>query len=476
MNDKGKLLKNIAFMTVSEISSKFVVFLTTAYLARTLNPDGMGDLAFINSFYAFFLIAVTFGFSAIGIREISKDKTKLKSYVDTYVSMRAIISVVSFALLIGMSLLIDVSPEVQILCIIQGSALLWNAFLLDWVFQGLERMEITSLRQIITSLATLGLSVLFVHSRDDLGYAVVINTVLVLLNTIWIFSLHTKENAKFAFRIDWDLLHETMPAVVPLGIVAFAIAIQTGVSNIFLKAFASSEDVGFFYAAYRFSTLTVVLPVAFQNSFLPSLSRENMKDGRKSVSRSYIKINLIVSFMVVAVIFTFSDWFALSVFGQDYAGIGNLTKFLMFTACFSLFNVIFNACLLAWGFEKQSMYALIVSSIVNLIAQYIFTPLFGAMGAAYALFASESLMMIVLAYYYLKLTGFQFYLYAIKYFVYIAIACSAGYFSGSAIGQPIAGIAIAGLVYAGIILGAKEISPRELLAYAKRRGPGNIEA
>lgn len=476
MNDKGKLLKNIAFMTVSEISSKFVVFLTTAYLARKLNPDGMGDLAFINSFYAFFLIAVTFGFSAIGIRELSKDRKKIKSYTDTFVSLRAIISVVSFALLICTSLMINVSPEIQVLCIVQGSALLWNAFLLDWVFQGLERMEITSLRQITTSLATLGLSVIFVRSRGDLAYAVIINASLVLINTIWIFTLHTKENAKFNFRIDWNLLRETMPAVVPLGIVAFAIAIQTSVSNIFLKAFAKAEDVGFFYAAYRFSTLTVVLPIAFQNSFLPSLSREIHKKERKSVSRSYIKINLILSFFVVATIFTFSDWFAITIFGQDYAGIGNLTKFLMFTACFSLFNVIFNACLLAWGYEKQSMYALIASSIVNLVAQYLLTPLYGAMGAAYALFSSEVLMMIVLAFYYLKLTGFRFYFFSIKYLLYIAIACCAGYFSSVALGVPIAGIAIAGLSYAGIILGAKEISIKELLSYVRRRGAGNIDA
>ncbi len=476
MNDKGKLLKNIAFMTVSEISSKFVVFLTTAYLARTLNPDGMGDLAFINSFYAFFLIAVTFGFSTIGFREIAKQPSRLKTFVDTYVSLRAIIASCSFALLVLISLLMDVSDEVKILCIVQGSALLWNAFLLDWVFQGLERMEITSLRQIITALATLGLSVLLVRGRDDLAYAVIINIVLVFINTVWIFALHLKENAKFNFKIDKDLLRETMPAVLPLGIVAIAITIQSSVSNLFLKAYANSEDVGFFYAAYRFSTLTAVLPVAFQNSFFPVLTRETDRSGRASIVKSYFKMNMIFCYMVVAVIFTFSNWFSVFVFGIDYATIGDLTKLLMVIACFSLLNVMLNSCLIAWGKEKKCMQAMILSSVVNIVAQFFLTSQYGAFGSAYSLFISEALMSAILLINYLKLSDFSVFLSSVKYFIYIAIACSAGYFSGAALGQPIAGIAVAGLVYSGIIFGAKEISIKELLSYVRRRGAGNIEA
>jgi O-antigen/teichoic acid export membrane protein len=142
-------------------------FFTFAILARVLNPAGFGDFNWAMTFVMYFLLFVDMGFNLIGIREVARDHSIIKKYVNHIITIRSLISIVCFLLMVLIAFLIDKPIEVKIMVVVSGINLFANALLLDWVFQGIEKMEIIAVRQIIVGALNLLGVVIFVNSPDD---------------------------------------------------------------------------------------------------------------------------------------------------------------------------------------------------------------------------------------------------------------------------------------------------------------------
>ena len=78
---------------MAELINKALVFFYTAYLARTILTNGIGAIGFAQAATAYLAILFSFGLDNYGIREVSKNKSLLKVYVDNIISIRFFFSI-----------------------------------------------------------------------------------------------------------------------------------------------------------------------------------------------------------------------------------------------------------------------------------------------------------------------------------------------------------------------------------------------
>ncbi|MFA6570695.1 MAG: oligosaccharide flippase family protein, partial [Bacteroidota bacterium] len=183
MKQSKKILKNLFSLSVAEAANKGIVFVYNAYLARVILPEGFGIIGFATAYLMYFLLFVNLGFNTVGAREIAKDHSRTNKLVNTILTLRTIIAFVAYAVLFLTAFLLDKPMMVKWVIWISGLNLFANAFLVDWVYHGNEKMEFLALRQVITSVLNLTGIILLVHQKDDVVIAMIVTVISTSLNT-----------------------------------------------------------------------------------------------------------------------------------------------------------------------------------------------------------------------------------------------------------------------------------------------------
>src|SRR5262249_50988704 len=158
------LVKNFLSLAGAEVISKLVTFAAFAYLARVAGPVGFGYLEFAGTALFCAGLLVEQGFSPYGAREIAKAPRRTPELMTEIVLARLLLAVIAYAALIVFALLFNGAPIVAKLLLIYGASLLVAPLLLQWVFQGHDRMRVVAAAQIIRQ--TVFAAVVFISVRE----------------------------------------------------------------------------------------------------------------------------------------------------------------------------------------------------------------------------------------------------------------------------------------------------------------------
>lgn len=165
------LARNISSLYLVQIANYVIPILLLPYLTRTLGLKGYGELATLQAIASYGLVVTDYGFQLSATRRIaaSSDKEEEISLIYTNVVAArfslALISCVIMAISVYMIPYLNAN-----LSIIGALALLviGNSLMPLWFFQGLQRMVLVSLVILASRIIGAVLTLLLVHSYDDL--------------------------------------------------------------------------------------------------------------------------------------------------------------------------------------------------------------------------------------------------------------------------------------------------------------------
>ncbi|MGA2299052.1 MAG: flippase, partial [FCB group bacterium] len=400
MKQSRKILKNMFSLTVAEASSKGIVFIYNAYLARVILPEGFGIIGFASAYLMYFLLFVNLGFNTVGIREIAKSHSNTNKYVNSIIGIRALFAVIAFAMLFFSTFALDKPMVVKYIIWISGINLFSNAILLDWVFHGNERMEFLGLRQFISSLLNLIGVVLLVHNQNDVIMAMVVTVASTLINSIWMLLLYIKMYGKIKLTFDLTFLRELLKSSIPITFSNFFVTILNTLNILMLGILKSNQETGYYKAAFQTVLLTVVPTVIIQNAFFPLISRSDSLEDRQKVMKKFFLLIFLIGTIVSVGFYTYSDYLILTIFGKDYIAAANLMRILMLSSVIIYINTGTTVPLIGWKKEKLVMYSIITGGMINIGLNFAMIPPYGAVGAAWATVISESSICIGLSYHF----------------------------------------------------------------------------
>jgi len=169
-NPIKNIFKNTVWLTVAEIINGVVMFFLTIWLARYLGAEGYGKLNFALSFVAFFSLIVDLGLGPLAIRELSRNKELVKKYLSNIFTLRILLAVLTFILLVVIVNIASVDKGVIKLIYLVGIWTILNTWanVFQSVFRAYEKMEYESVIKVINALVMAGSISFVILSKMDL--------------------------------------------------------------------------------------------------------------------------------------------------------------------------------------------------------------------------------------------------------------------------------------------------------------------
>ena len=327
----SKILKNIFSLSSADIFSKILLFLTTAYLARTILPDGVGSINFAQSLASYLLLLITTGLDAYGIKELAKNRDKMKSLVDTLFSARFFLSIIAYLILVVIVLLMHKEPEVKFIILIYGFTIIAQVNYMNWVYMGLERMEIVAFRLAITSALNLIGIVIFVHSPNDTWLAALIIAVSQLLNAGWMIVYYLKKYHSITIRINLKEWIFHIKRALPIGLSFLITTFYNNIGIILVGLMISTNylyQTGILGTAIKALMISMSPLLILQQSFYPQLSRSITDEERSNLLKKYTKITFLTGSFLASILYFYADILITVAFGKAFAESAVLLKIL----------------------------------------------------------------------------------------------------------------------------------------------------
>lgn len=387
------IAKNTSLLLVSQIISYIFLFVYTIYIARYLGADGFGTLSFALAFSGIFSILADLGLSTLTVREVARDKSLVKKYLGNVLSVKIILSFLTFGLiLLFINLLNYPQSSINVVFFVSLSLILNSIVVIFYsIFQAFEEMEYQSIGQILNSILMFtGVLIAIYLSFNVIGISFIyfISSTIVLIYIViiylWKFSVPKLEyNLEF-----WK---KTTKEALPFGLTGLSVMIYIYIDSVMLSLFRGEEVVGWYNAAYRLILFLVFIPETLNTTLFPSMSKFHFssQESLKFMNEKYFKFMIAIGIPLVVRITILAEKLILLLFGPGYEQSIIALKILAWTLLFIFGGAVLGRLLEATNKQFVSTKITGISAIVNILLNLVLIPKFGLIGACISTVLTE---------------------------------------------------------------------------------------
>lgn len=170
----GKVSKNAAALVGARIVTSSLTFLLAIIINKNLGPEMAGIYNYAFALYTILMVIPDFGIGNISIRDVSQDNSRMHRYLSNIISLRILLGMVAFALLMVINLIFTTlsSPgaltgvKFWVVFTIAFSLLIEQPFSnsLAENFIALERLVLVALVYLVMGIAKVALSIYVITS------------------------------------------------------------------------------------------------------------------------------------------------------------------------------------------------------------------------------------------------------------------------------------------------------------------------
>ena len=387
-----RIVKNVLSLTAANIISKLIAFVTIAYLARVLTVSGFGQISFAQAIIAYFALFTNLGLTTFGIREVARDKKQIKKYVNNVLTLRVVLTIVSFAFLLVFLVFIKKPTDYKSLIAFYGLSLFPSALSLDWVFQGIERMEFIGIAGIVRSLVYAGLIFLFINSPSNILSVPLFSLAASFITMVLPIYIFVKNYGWFSFSFNWTIWKELLIKALPMGLAFMMVQIYYNMDSVMLGFMKGHESVGLYNAAYKIILLLLIFRGIFIQSLFPEWSRLYIQScdrlAKVLLYAEKLGISLAIPLGVGGTLL--AKPIIELVYGAQYAGSVLPFQLLIWNVAVLYVDLIFPQLLNAANRQKLYAAAVTVGAAVNMLFNFLLIPRYGMIGAAIATILAEA--------------------------------------------------------------------------------------
>lgn len=393
MNTVQRIAKNTLVLLAATIISKVFGFFYVMYTARYLGAEGFGILSFALAFTGIFGVFSDLGLGSLTVREVARDKSLAKKYLNNISVMKAILVTITFALIaIVINILGYPEQTIKVVYFIALSVI-FNAFtgMFYSIFRAFEKMEYQSLGQILNSILILAgalfaisqkfsvigfASIYFIVSVIALGYSFAV--------FVWKFSLPKLE-------IDWSFWKPTIKEALPFGLTGVFVTIYYWTDSVMLSLMQGNEVVGWYNAAYRLILILLFIPSIINVSIFPIMSRfyVSSEDLLRFAYKKFFKYMAIIGIPLGVGVTLLANKIILLIFGAEYINSIIALQILVWSSVFIFLSSAFARLLESSNKQLTITKITAINALANVILNLILIPKLSYIGASIATAVTE---------------------------------------------------------------------------------------
>lgn len=387
------LFKNFLSLAGAEIAAKALTFAAFAYLARIAGPYGFGYIEFAAAAVMCAGLIVEQGFNPFGAREIAKAPERTEALVSEIVLVRLLLAIGLYVALAIFALVFSRTILQTKLLLLYGLSLLAMPLLLQWVFQGHDRMQTVAAIQVIRQLVFAALVFALVHQAPQIwlvGLAETIGLASAGLFGVWMY----RRGLGGTIRLRWQFSSQMLRGGMTIGLSQIFWVLKMTGATLILGLIAAPEDVGYFGGAMRILMALHTFVWLYFFNLLPSMSRSwAANDGSFAalIARSLRGV-MLTSLIGAGIWVAMAPLAVRIVYGQKFAPAGVALQWFAGVCAVAAISGHYRFGLIAAGQQTVEMWTALAGAIASVVLIPVGYSTAGVGGAAAGLFTAEVLV------------------------------------------------------------------------------------
>ena len=177
---KKNVFKNIIMLYGYSIAKILIPFVTVPYLARVISTDVYGVVLYVKSMGTYLQMIVDFGFMLSGTKDIVMARESMEEVGEIsgdILLARLLLAAMAFAGLAVLTWTLPILHGYELYTLISFLPIFLTIFLFDYIFRGLERMQVITSRFLVMRGTAALLTFVFVHGDADLMWIQILDIV-----------------------------------------------------------------------------------------------------------------------------------------------------------------------------------------------------------------------------------------------------------------------------------------------------------
>lgn len=397
-NENMKIIRlNMVLNSIKNVMGLLFPLITFPYISRVLGVENIGRYNFSNSVITYFVLLAGLGINGYAIREgvkLRNNNIEFKQLANELFSINMISTVIAYALLGLFLIFIPKFQGYMGLLLILSSQIVFKTIGIEWLYSVYEDYLYITIRTIAFQVISLVIMFLFVRDDNDTAaYAMV--TVISLAGSNILNFIHSRKYCRIGltFHIDWK---KHLRPILILFATSVMIHIYVGSDITILGFLCDDRTVGIYSVSTKaYSIVKTILSSVIVVS-IPRLSfllGEKNYDGFRNVSQNVYGTMLTFLLPAVTGIMILRKPIVLLFAGKNYEPATSSLFLLCIALVFCFGAYFWGQCIIVpLGLESVLFKATIVSSLVNIVFNFVLIPFWKENAAAITTIIAEGIV------------------------------------------------------------------------------------
>lgn len=386
---------------------------TFKFASKAILANGIGEANFSAAIIGYVSLISSLGISSYAISEGSKirnEREKFCKFASEVFTINMVSMVLSYVCLALLLIIFRGLDQYRIPILIYSSTIFFTAIGVEWLLIIDEQFTFITVRSIIFQIFALIMCFVFVKDEDDVAWYVALTAVSTagsgILNYFYI---------KKRFPIKMLVVKEIKMHIKPILIIwaaNVASLIYLNADIIIIGILRGDVDNGYYSAAVKVIK-AICLPISAISVVAgPQLAEEIHKYNYENINKIIKKVIDFMSFFMfpcIILLFLLGRESVLLISGEEFLPGLAAERILLFDIILSPLNgFIVNQIMIPLKKEKQSMNAMIIAAITNIVLDIAFIKMYGIYGAAIATIISELVVLLFCIPHVLKIIKYKY--------------------------------------------------------------------
>ncbi len=394
--------RNFIYNSILTASNFIFPLITYPYVSRVLGVSNIGLCGFTDSIINYFILFSMLGIGATGIREVANNKGNkehLKKTFSSLILLNIICTTIALLILITAIYFVPKLYENKELMLLGGAKLIFNVFLVEWFFKGLEDFKFITIRSFIVKLLFIIAVFLLVKGKDDVKiyYALMVGTVV--FNAI-LNNWYRKRFISFSFKsISFSPF---IKSFFTIGSFLILTSMYTSFNVAYLGFVAGDTEVGYYSTATKLYGILLSVFTALTAVILPRMSslvsEGRLNEVKQLTSKSY---DVLIAFCLPLI--TISTIFAPQIIeiiaGKGYEGAIIPMRIVMsLMLIIGIEQILVLQLLMPLKQDKAILLNSIVGAFVGILLNLLLVTTYKSIGSSIVWVSSEITVLITAQY------------------------------------------------------------------------------
>jgi O-antigen/teichoic acid export membrane protein len=432
MNGARDVVKNFMSLLSSQIITSLLGFAVTVYLARVLGADSFGKIVFAQAVLVYFILFANLGLNILGVRKVARDKENIKKYVNNIITLRLTLAVLSFVLLSFLTFFMPKTDDIKHLIFIFGLSLFTSALILEWPYQGIEKMQFVAVSRVADKVIYAGLIFLLVAGVRHLFLIPYFWLAGSGAACLFLISMYIKNYGMICLEFNLPFWKDLLKQSVPMGTGFLIMQVFYHFDDILLAFLKGEEYVGWYNTAYKIIYFILLAGSLYFVAIFPTISKYYKQSSQKLKSLLTRSSKLMASIVLPLAVggTLIARPLMMLLYGEEYSNGVIVFQILIWTVAVFFLNYVYAYLLLACDREKKYLIGISAGTLTNICLNIILIPLFGLVGASVATVAGSLVMFMYMYIQARRVVKIQLLRFVYKPFIAAFCMGSTLYFSG----------------------------------------------